>query len=95
LLIRGSSYGDAGPEAAVEIVFAKDIDSATDSAARRAELIGKYRQEFANPYVAAERRQANDIVEPACTRAYLIRALESLQTKRQTRPPKKHGLIPL
>jgi methylmalonyl-CoA carboxyltransferase large subunit len=84
-----------GPEGAVEIVFAKEINSAPDPRARRSELISQYRQEFANPYIAGARRQADDIVEPAYTRSYLIRALDAFQSKREPRPPKKHGLIPL
>jgi methylmalonyl-CoA carboxyltransferase 12S subunit len=84
-----------GAEGAVEIVFRKEMDQATDRAARRAELIEKYRSTFANPYVAAGRRLVDDIIEPADTRKHLAQALEYLQTKRDQRPPKKHGLIPL
>lgn len=84
-----------GPEGAAEVVFGKEINSAPDPAAKRAELIQKYRQEFSNPYVAAAHRQADDIIEPAETRRYLVFALEALHSKRETRPPKKHGLIPL
>jgi methylmalonyl-CoA carboxyltransferase large subunit len=84
-----------GAEGAVEIVFRKEMDEAPDRAARRAELIEKYRSTFATPYVAAGRRLVDDIIEPADTRKHLARALEYLQTKRDQRPPKKHGLIPL
>jgi methylmalonyl-CoA carboxyltransferase large subunit len=84
-----------GAEGAVEIVFRKEMDEAADRAARRAELIEKYRSTFATPYVAAGRRLVDDIIEPADTRKHLAQALEYLQTKRDHRPPKKHGLIPL
>jgi methylmalonyl-CoA carboxyltransferase large subunit len=84
-----------GAEGAVEIVFRKEMDDAQDKAARRAELIEEYRATFATPYVAAGRRLVDDIIEPADTRKHLARALEYLQTKRDQRPPKKHGLIPL
>ena len=84
-----------GAEGAAEIVFRREIDSAPDKAARRKELIDLYRETFANPYVSAGRRLVDDIIEPAETRAYLARALEALHTKRELRPPKKHGLIPL
>jgi methylmalonyl-CoA carboxyltransferase large subunit len=84
-----------GAEGAVEIVFRKEMDEAQDRAARRAELIEKYRSTFASPYVAAGRRLVDDIIEPANTRKHLAQALEYLQTKREERPPKKHGLIPL
>jgi methylmalonyl-CoA carboxyltransferase large subunit len=84
-----------GAEGAVEIVFRKEVDEAKDKAARRAELIEEYRAAFSSPYVAAGRRLVDDIIEPANTRKHLAQALEYLQTKREQRPPKKHGLIPL
>jgi methylmalonyl-CoA carboxyltransferase large subunit len=84
-----------GAEGAVEIVFRKEMQEAQDKAARRAELIETYRSTFATPYIAAGRRLVDDIIEPASTRKHLAQALEYLQNKRETRPPKKHGLIPL
>jgi methylmalonyl-CoA carboxyltransferase large subunit len=84
-----------GAEGAVEIVFRKEMQDAPDRAARRAELIEKYRSTFATPYVAAGRRLVDEIIDPADTRKHLAQALEYLQTKREQRPPKKHGLIPL
>lgn len=84
-----------GAEGAVEIVFRKEMQAADDKVARRAELIEQYRNTFASPYVAAGRRLVDDIIEPANTRRHLAQALEYLQTKRDQRPPKKHGLIPL
>jgi methylmalonyl-CoA carboxyltransferase large subunit len=84
-----------GAEGAVEIVFRKEMEQAKDKAARRAELIETYRSTFATPYVAAGRRLVDDIIEPADTRKHLAQALEYLHTKREHRPPKKHGLIPL
>ena len=84
-----------GAEGAVEVVFRKEIGDAADSAARRKELIEDYRNTFASPFVAASRRLIDDIIEPAATRRYLATALAALQTKRELRPGKKHGLIPL
>ena len=84
-----------GAEGAAEIVFRREIDTAKDKATRRKELIEQYRETFANPYVAAGRRLVDDIIEPAETRKYLALALEALHAKRELRPPKKHGLIPL
>jgi methylmalonyl-CoA carboxyltransferase large subunit len=84
-----------GAEGAAEIVFRHEIDAAEDKAGRRKELIEEYRETFANPYVSAARGFVDDIIEPAQTRTYLAQALESLHTKRELRPPKKHGLIPL
>lgn len=84
-----------GAEGAAEIVFRHEIDAAPDQAARRKELVEEYRETFANPYVASGRRLVDDIIEPAETRRYLALALESLHGKRELRPQKKHGLIPL
>jgi methylmalonyl-CoA carboxyltransferase large subunit len=84
-----------GAEGAVEIVFRKEIQEAQDKKARRAELIEEYRKTFANPYVSAGRRLVDDIIEPADTRRYLAQSLEYLHAKRELRPAKKHGLIPL
>jgi methylmalonyl-CoA carboxyltransferase large subunit len=84
-----------GAEGAVEIVFRREIDAAANKSERRQELIDLYRKTFANPYLAAGRRLVDDIVEPALTRKYLAQALDGLSTKREFRPPKKHGLIPL
>jgi acetyl-CoA/propionyl-CoA carboxylase carboxyl transferase subunit len=84
-----------GPDGAVNIVFKKEISSASDPASKRKELEEEYRNKFANPYVAAERGFIDDIIEPKETRPRLIDALHTLLTKREQRPSKKHGNIPL
>jgi methylmalonyl-CoA carboxyltransferase large subunit len=84
-----------GAEGAIEIVFRKELDEAKDKAGKRAELIEKYRDAFANPYVAAGRRLIDAVIEPAETRRYISQSLEYLHTKRELRPHKKHGLMPM
>ncbi|HEV2696791.1 MAG TPA: acyl-CoA carboxylase subunit beta [Terriglobales bacterium] len=84
-----------GAEGATEIVFRREIEAAEDKAQRRKELIEMYRNTFSNPYVAAGRRLVDDVIEPADTPRYLALALEALSSKRELRPAKKHGLIPL
>lgn len=84
-----------GAEGAAEIVFRHEIEASHDQVTRRQELVEEYRETFANPYVAAGRRLVDEIIEPAETRRYLSHALESLHGKRELRPQKKHGLIPL
>ena len=84
-----------GAEGAAEIVFRREIDTAEDKVSRRDELVSEYRDTFSNPYVAAGRRLVDDVIEPADTRKYLAAALEALHAKRELRPQKKHGLIPL
>ena len=84
-----------GPEGAVNIVFRRELEAADDAEARRAELIADYKDRFANPYTAAERGYVDDVIEPRTTRPVLIDALETALTKREPRPPRKHGNIPL
>jgi len=83
-----------GPEGAVNIVFRHELEG-EDAAERRAELIADYRERFANPYIAAERGYVDDVIEPRRTRAVLIDALETAVSKREPRPRRKHGNIPL
>jgi acetyl-CoA carboxylase carboxyltransferase component len=84
-----------GAEGAVSILYRKELKEAEDPAAKRAELVRDYRQEFASPYLAAARGYINDIIEPASTRAVLSLTLKKLLNKRELRPMKKHGNIPL
>jgi methylmalonyl-CoA carboxyltransferase large subunit len=84
-----------GAEAAAEVIFKREIADAADKAAKRAELVTLYRETFSNPYVAAGRRMVDDVIEPAESRRFVAFALESLRNKREVRPDKKHGLIPL
>jgi propionyl-CoA carboxylase beta chain len=84
-----------GPEGAVNIIFRKELADADDAEARRAELIADYRERFANPYTAAERGYVDDVIEPRRTRPVLIDALQTASTKREQRPARKHGNIPL
>jgi propionyl-CoA carboxylase beta chain len=84
-----------GPEGAVNIVFRHELEQAEDPAARREELIADYKERFANPYTAAERGYVDDVVEPRRTRAVLFSALETTLAKREPKPKRKHGNIPL
>src|SRR6202041_1993338 len=84
-----------GPEGAVNIVYKRELDRVPESEREilRQEKIADFRERFANPYVAAERGYIDAVIEPAHTRAKLITALRSLETKRDTNPRKKHGNI--
>jgi methylmalonyl-CoA carboxyltransferase large subunit len=84
-----------GAEGAAEIVFRHEIAAAENQETRRKELIENYRATFSTPYVAAGARLVDDIIEPAETRGCLAAVLESLAAKREIRPTKKHGNIPL
>jgi propionyl-CoA carboxylase beta chain len=84
-----------GPEGAVNILFRRELDSAPDAPARRAEKTSEFREAFANPYVAASRGFIDEVIRPRQTRRKIISALDACATKRDKNPPKKHGNIPL
>jgi propionyl-CoA carboxylase beta chain len=84
-----------GPDGAVNIIHRRDIQRSPTPDERRQKLIGDYKARFANPYSAAERGYIDDVIVPHETRPKLIRALETLQTKRADTPKRKHGNIPL
>ena len=84
-----------GPDGAVNIIFRNEIAEAEDPEARRAELIAEYKERFANPYTAAERGYVDEVIEPRRTRPVLIDALKTAITKREPRPRRKHGNVPL
>ncbi len=84
-----------GAEGAVNIVYRRELSSASDQAAVRQQKIEEFRERFANPFVAAERGFIDDVIEPHETRPKVIRALRMLANKVDTMPRKKHGNIPL
>ena len=84
-----------GAEGAVNIIFRKEINEATDEGVTRKELIANYEEKFNNPYVAASYGYIDEVIEPALTRKRIIESLEMLKNKKDTNPPKKHGNIPL
>jgi len=84
-----------GAEGAVNILYKREIEAASDVVAARAARVAEYREKFANPYVAAERGFVDEVILPRQTRRKLIAALSALDTKRDRNPSKKHGNIPL
>ena len=84
-----------GPEGAANIIFKEEISRAENPTEMRRQKILEYRERFANPYVAAEEGWIDAIVEPAALRSFLIRAYERLRNKKEVRPPRRHGTIPL
>jgi len=84
-----------GAEGAVNVLYRKELEAAEDQAQRRQELIAAYRAEFASPYQSAARNFIHDVILPRRTRSAVSLALRSMLSKRETRPPKKHGNIPL
>ncbi len=84
-----------GPDGAANIIFRREISEARDPQRMRQEKIEEYRSRFATPYAAARLGLVDDVIEPRHTRGALIRALEMTARKREDRPRKKHGNIPL
>jgi acetyl-CoA/propionyl-CoA carboxylase carboxyl transferase subunit len=84
-----------GPEGAVNVLYSDELEAADDAEARRGELVSEYREQFANPYTAADRGFIDDVLEPSETRPQLIDDLEMLRSKRVSGPDRKHGNIPL
>lgn len=84
-----------GAEGAVQVLFRRELKEAEDPKARAAEIAEEYRSEFASPYQAAANGMITDVIEPSHSRAAVALALRNTLSKRDTRPPKKHGNIPL
>ena len=84
-----------GPDGAANIIFKKDIENSNDPINTRQEKIKEYRDTVANPYIAAERGYVDDVIVPSITRPRLISAFDMLSSKREHRPAKKHGNLPV
>ena len=87
-----------GPKGAIEVLYFRELKEITDDK-EKAKFVAKkeqeYREKFATPYEAAKYGYIDDVIEPRNTRFRIIKALQSLATKKQTNPPKKHSNIPL
>ncbi|MGQ9556983.1 MAG: acyl-CoA carboxylase subunit beta [Desulfurispora sp.] len=84
-----------GPEGAVNIIYRNEIANAENPPEMRAKLTAEYREKFANPYIAAARAYVDDVIDPRDTREKIIRALDIYSSKRENRPAKKHGNLPV
>jgi propionyl-CoA carboxylase beta chain len=78
----------------VEIVYKRELDS-KEGAKQREAKVEEFREKFANPYIACEKGYLDEIIEPKFSRPKIIAALQMLENKRDSNPPKKHGNIPL
>jgi len=84
-----------GAEGAIPIIYRKELEKAENPEELREQKLKEYRESFYNPYVAASRGYVDEVIKPRETRKKIIRALRLLMNKRETRPPKKHGNIPV
>ncbi|MFG2753567.1 acyl-CoA carboxylase subunit beta [Streptomyces xanthophaeus] len=83
-----------GAEGAANVIFRKQIADAEDPEAMRAQMVKEYKAELMHPYYAAERGLVDDVIDPAETRATLVRALAMLRNKHAEIPSRKHGNPP-
>ncbi len=91
----GSQIAVMGSDGATNIIHRKEIAAAKDKVKMRAELANEYKDQFANPYIAAGLGYIDKVIYPRETRGLICKGLDLLASKRQNRPPKKHGNIPL
>ena len=94
----GAEIAVMGPKGAIEVLLSRELSTIEDEKLKVKFLLEKeaeYRDKFANPYVAAKFGYIDDVIEPRNTRFRIIRALQSLSTKKDVNPPKKHSNIPL
>ena len=84
-----------GPEAAIKILYRKELKSSNNSKKLEKELLEKYKKEVMTPYTLAENGYIEDLILPEETRKTIINSLKILENKRELLPPKKHGNIPL
>ena len=87
-----------GAKGAIEVLQSKKIKGIENDEERAkfiADAENEYTDQFANPYVAARYGYIDDVIEPRNTRFRIIRALQTLATKKDVMPPKKHTNIPL
>lgn len=91
----GAEIAVMGAEGAVPVLYGRELKAAEEPAKRQAELLDEYRDAFYNPYVAAGMGQITEVINPEETRAKIAFALRTLLNKKEVRPAKKHGNIPL
>ena len=84
-----------GPSGAVKILYRKEIKEAKDPKVLEKRLIDEYTEKLANPFVTASKGYIDAVIKPSTTRPRIIEALEFIENKRDTNPPRKHGNIPL
>ena len=84
-----------GAEGAAKVIHRREISEAADPKAEEQKKVDEYRGLFYNPYIAASRGLVDEVIMPSESRPKIVAALEFLASKRETRPPKKHGNIPV
>lgn len=91
----GSVFSATTPQIAVQLQYADELKDAEDPYAKRAELENRYMDDVADAVHAAQMGYVDDVIEPSATRQMIAAALEMLSGKRDQKPAKKHGNMPL
>jgi acetyl-CoA carboxylase carboxyltransferase component len=84
-----------GGGGAVNVLYKREIEQSADPAKTRAEKLAEYQERFSGPFEALSKQFAQAAIRPAETRKRLILSLEILRNKKEERPRKKHGLMPV
>ena len=95
LALPTAKVGQMDPEAAVNVIYRKEIEAASNPEEVRQRRMKEFSEQYNNLFHAGARQLVHDIIDPRDTRATLITALGWLADKREDRPWKKHGNIPL
>ena len=90
-----AEFAIMGAEQAAKLLYSRELKIAHDPTVLLQEKMQEYRQLFANPYRQAQTMCIDDVIEPGETRRKVIQALRVLQGKREEKPPRRHGNIPL
>jgi propionyl-CoA carboxylase beta chain len=90
-----SEFAVMGAEEAVEVLYRNELSKAVDREELKNRLAEEYREKFANPYYVASRMVIHDVIEPKETRKKIIASLEFFKNKKEPRPSKKHGNMPV
>lgn len=84
-----------GPDGAVAILYRKELAESENPAELKKELVKKYRDKIANPFIADESGYIDEVIDPAVTRKKILSSLEALNNKWVKVPQRKHGNMPL
>jgi propionyl-CoA carboxylase beta chain len=84
-----------GPDGAVAILYKRELAEAENPVELKKELVKKYRDKVANPFIADESGYIDEVIDPAATRQKIISSFEALNNKWVKVPARKHGNMPL
>jgi len=84
-----------GPDGAVAILYRKELAESKNPVELKKELVKKYRDKIANPFIADELGYIDEVIDPAMTRQKIVSAFSALSNKWVKVPSRKHGNMPL